>query len=648
MAKEKTKSPAKKDEQVKQHIHTMYTRFLKAQDAVRPKHKIWEEIDRFDRGEQWKDAPIPPWVPKPVTNFIRFVRTLKRANLASSIPQPTFYPEYEEDTELIRMLQKAHDHVWETSKVPRVVRRCIDRALAQGTAIAYVYVDDTYVGGRYYGENNPKNQLFQGKICVKRFPNANFFPDPDAYRLDDCKWIDTTELVPLKQIKENPAFRKYCEQNGTLKKLDALNTDQLERDDSASGTIFDRDNKPTDGAPTIEGDEMVTLHAHWERYYKNGKWHLDVTYYLRNTDFYLLQLKDVQPNEYPFAILYDEEEENDFWGTSTLMDIIENQKIINKLQQTASIIGVLHQNPQKVVHRDSGINAQELARTGTLPGKVWTSNIPGDMAITIIKPMDIPRGLFDLDDRTQQNIREMVGVNEAYTGQSVGSLTTSTGVADLIERATIRDKDKMIQIDEFVERISHLIVLHIIHKWKDERPITTTAPNGESRFEMFKPVDPLTAENLTWRVKSNVYAKAPMTQAAKRQQADKLMQMQGQFQFNPPLITPEEWLRLQDFEDAEDIMKRMQRDRAQMEAERAQNLAGQMAQIATMIADARSKGASDAEIMQIATQLAQQMLDQTRAEEMKNGISSRNPQAESQAPRGVTSQVAMANMANGY
>src|SRR5690606_11196019 len=207
-----------------------------------------------------------------------------------------------------------------------------------------------------------------------------------------------------------------------------------------------------------------------------------------------------------------------------------------------AIIGVLHQNPQKIVYRESGINAQELARTGTLPGKVWTSNVPGEQAITVLKPMEIPRGLFELDDRTQANIREIVGVNEAYTGQSIGSLTTSTGVQELIERATIRDKDKMLQIDDFVERISHLIALFIIHKWKDERPITTVAPDGTPQFEMYKPVDDLTAENLQWRVISNVYAKAPMTQAAKRQQADKLLQTQGQFQFNPPIITPEEWI----------------------------------------------------------------------------------------------------------
>lgn len=637
----------KQIEQTRQQVSRFSQRFNKAHQAVLTRHRQWAVLDQFDRGEQWKDANIPPWVPKPVTNFIRFVRTLKRANLASAIPKARFTPEYPQDEELVVRLQKAYDHVWETENVGRIIRRAIDRSLLQGTSIAYIYTDTMYVGGRYFGEGNPANQLYQGKICIKRWPNARFFPDPDATRLDECKWIETTEILPLSQVKENPAFRKYCEEQGNLKKLDALNTDELERDDNSSGTIYNRENKVTDSGQNIQGDEMATVHAHWERYYEGGKWHLDVTYYLRNTDFFLLRIEDMQPNEYPFAVLYDEEEEEEFWGSSTAMDMLENQKIVNKLQQTASILGVLHQNPQKIVFRESGINAQELARTGTLPGKVWTSNVPGEQAIRVLEPMDIPKGLFDLDDRTQQNIRQIVGINEAYTGQSVGSLTTSTGVADLIERATIRDKDKMVQIDEFVERISDLVVLNILYNWQDERPITTVAPDGRPQFDAWEPVDKLTAENLNWRVKSNVYAKAPMTQASRRQQADKLMQMQGQFQFNPPLLVPEEWVKMQEFDDEQAIISRMEQDRKRLEAEKAQSLAQQMVALSQQAAELARQGMSQQQISQLLTQAAQQVLDQTKQQEVKNGISSQQPQAQSQTPKGVTGEVAMANMARG-
>jgi hypothetical protein len=644
----------KKEEEIKQQISKFGQRFNRSSET---KHKLMATVnilDMFDRGEQWQGA-IPPWVPKPVTNYIRFIRTLKRANLASNIGKAHFFPEHADDAELVNNLQEAYDHVWDRKKVgSNVVRKAVDRALLQGTAIAYVYTDDTAVGGKYFGEGDQKNSLFKGDICIKRIPIGNFFPDPDAYCIEECKWVEYTEVVALETIRNTPAFRKYCEEEGTLKKLDALKNDELDRTDDASGDNFDRDYKRTDGGQTIQGDELATLHVHFEKYYKGGKWHVDSTYYLKNTDFYLLRIEDMNVPELPFAVLYDEEEEGTFWGTSTAMDILENQKIVNKLQQTASVLGVMHQNPQKVVWRESGINAKELARTGTLPGKVWTSNVDPTKAVRTVEPMDIPKGLFELDDRTQGNIREITGVNEAYTGQSVGSLTTSSGVDSLIDRATIRDKDKMIQIDEFVERISHLIVLNILHNWQDERPIAKTMPNGTQEFSQFNPVkDKLTRENLSWRVRSNVYASAPMTQASRREQADKLMNMQGQYQFNPPLITTEEYVKMQEFDNGFEIIQRMEADRARMEKEKAQNLAQQISQLAEQLNQMLGTGMPPEQAAQQVQQMAQEMLDKQRQAEQNNGISSQGGGASQQpqpveAPSGNPNAKAMDAMTQGF
>jgi hypothetical protein len=630
-----------------QTIQKFYQRFRRAQTAVQSKQMTWTELDMFDRGEQWKNEQIPPWIPKPITNYVRFVRTLKRANLASAIPKPTFTPLIPQYREQVSKLQKAHDHVWETQKVDRDIRECIDRALLQGTSIAYVYNDDYFYGGQYYGENDNRNQLYQGKICVKRYPLVNFFPDPDAYELDDCKWIECTELMPLAKIKTNSVFIDYVKEKYGKNLLDTLNSTELEFESSANGTIFDRDAPPDTSTQNIIGDEMATVHIHWERYTnKEGKVQLDVSYYLRSTDFFLLRIEDMQPNVYPFAVLYDEKEENDFHGTSMIQQILENQKVINKLDQTVSIIGVLHQNPQKIVSRESGINAQELARTGTLPGKVWTTNSDPASSIFNVRPPEIPMGAMQLKDRMVQDIRDISGINEAYTGQSVGSLTTSTGVNSLIERATVRDRDKMIQIDEFVERISQLIVLNILYKWQDVRPITTTSPDGQPNFDMYEPVDQITADNLEWIIKSDVYAKAPVTQASKRQQADALMQMQGQFNYNPPIITPEEWIQFQDFDINEEILYRMEEDRKKLEENQAQDLAGKMAQLVAQATDAISKGASQQEVQQMLQQAAQQLIGKQEAEEMKNGRP-RDVAKTAQAPQGTTGQLAMNAMARG-
>lgn len=622
-------------------IQKYYTRFINAENAVTSKHETWRILDLFDRGQQWDGANLPPWVPKPVTNLVRYFRTLKRANLASSIPTANFYAEHPADVEQVKHLQRAYEHVWHMEKVDRTVRRCIDRALLQGTAIAYIYNDDTYVGGKYYGEENPDNHLYVGKICVKRIPNGNFFPDPNAYSLDECKYIEITEVLPLEEVKHTPSYQKYAG-----KQLQDLKVADLDFDTDASGDFYTRTNTKLNTSLTnVKGDELVTVHTHWERYLtKEGRWQVDVSYYLRNSDFFLLRLEDVKPSEYPFAIMYDEEEENDFWGRSTCEDIIENSKIVNRIAQTSAIIATLHQNPQKVVWKESGINAQELAKTGNLPGKTMTSNVPANQAVSYINPPEISRSLFEVEDRLKNDMKEVVGISEAYTGQSVGSLTTSTGVNSLIERSSVRDKDKMIQIDDFVERISYLIILNVMYGWDRARPIMTIQPNGESRYDIFEPVDPLTAENLEIRVRSNVYSKAPITQESKRQQADKVMQMQGQFQYNPPLITPEEWLRLQDFDFQEEIMQRMEKDRQQTEQNSVDNLAKNALQLGVMMQELLSQGVSPQDAQVEAYKYAQQLVQEQQGQE---GQQQSSAPAEQGVPQGTSDALAMQAMAQG-
>jgi hypothetical protein len=623
-------------EEQKKLIHKYVRRHQLATGVMDEHHKLWNVIDKFDRGRQWDNVQIPVWIPKPITNLIRYVRTTKRANLAQSIPQSNFTPLTPIDAPLITKVQKAYEHVWDEQKIPLMVRKVVDRALLFGTSIAYVYAEEN-IQGKYFGEDDDNNQLYRYTVRVKKLNNANFYIDPSAYSIHEAKYITITEPLAFSDVKNNPMFRDYA--GKVLKELEFAD---LQRDNS-NGDIFDRGTNKTDVSNEAEiDDEMVTMHIHWERYRnEDGAWQVDCSYFLWNTDFLLYRIEDFKPSVYPFAVYHDEEEDNSFWGTSTAMDMLENQKIINKTAQAASIIGTLHQNPQKVVLRESGINAAEMSRTGTLAGKVWTSNIPN--AVEVIQPPDIPNGLFDIEDRMKNDIKEMAGITEAYNGESVGSLTTSTGVDSLIDRSTIRDRDKSIQIDNFVEELSNLIVQFILVYWQEERPIMTRKKNGDAEFEVWTPIPARAVENLQYRVRSDVYAKAPITAASKSQMADNLMQMQGQFSFDPPIITPEEWIDMKDFPNKEDILSRMEEDRASKEQQDAQALNEQIMGIIGQAQMMKGQGMSDESLK---AQL-QPMIDELVQATFTSGQNQGSADTMTNAPAGTTSPTAMGNMQQG-
>lgn len=621
-------------------IEKYFYRFRQASFGMDDYHKLWNLLDLFDRGKQWDKVNIPAWIPKPITNLIRYVRTTKRANLAQAIPQANLTPMTPLDKGLVDKLQRAYEHVWDEDKTALTVRRCVDRSLLHGTAIAYVHAEEN-IRGKWYGEDHPNNQLYRYDIKTKRIPIGNFYIDPAAYNLQEARYITVTENLSLQDVKNNPIFREYA--GDQLAKLTA---EDLERDLDAAGDIFDRPTTKLDQSMVrVNGDQMATVHIHWERYRNDqGAWQVDVSYFLWNTHFLLYRIEDFKPAIYPFSVLYDEEEDNSFWGTSIAMDMLENQKIINKTAQAASIIGTLHQNPQKIVLRESGINAAEMSRTGTLAGKVWTSNVPN--AVETINPPDIPKGLFDIEDRMKSDIKDMAGINAAYNGDSVGSLTTSTGVDSLIDRASIRDRDKSIQIDQFVEDLSEIIIRFILVYWREPRPIMTRQANGAAQFDEWTPVDPAVIDNLEWRVRSDVYAKAPITAASRSQQADTLMQMQGQFQYDPPIITPEEWIELKDFPNKQDILARMQSDRVNKQNQDASDLQNQILQIIGQAEAMKGQGMTDDTVKQQVTPMVQQLVQQTFTQGQNQGTSDAMPNSNS-APQGTTSPTAMGNMTKG-
>jgi hypothetical protein len=143
-----------------------------------------------------------------------------------------------------------------------------------------------------------------------------------------------------------------------------------------------------------------------------------------------------------------------------------------------------------------------------------------------------------------------------------------------------------------------------------------------------------------------------MTQASKRQQADKLMQMQGQFQFNPPIITPEEWIQMQEFDMKEQILARMEDDRKRLQSQDIQQMSQQVLQLVDQAIQMAMKGAAVNDINQELQNQVVQILQETQStgaslSTQPNGSVGQSPQAKGGSPNAPMGQVQAANMASG-
>lgn len=558
-------------------------KFHQAKRQRQKKDSKWKELDAFDRGEQWElgGVQIPEWIPKPVTNYIHLVKTTKRAALAIENPEAMILGQSTEDHMKAKTLQQVFSFVWDQMKARMTVRECLETAKLLGTGIAQVYYDD--MNGTVKGGKGGK---YRGEIKIRQIDPASFYPDPNAFKLEDCEFIHIVRRRPISWVEKE--FGK-----NNIKPTDQSHQEQ--------GEIYQR------GYSSEAKDKIVDFHEHYEKVANDtdvGGFKYYVTFVAGNK--IVRERQPLKPNCYPFAFLYDYRQRQDIWGMSTCEVILDNQKLINKVESIMALIGSLLQNPQKVIYKRSGINPQEASTYGSTPGHVWVSDTPVNEAMSWQEPPQIPQALFNLADQARMNIREITGLTEAYMGQTVGSLQTSSGVNSLIERSTLRDRDQMYDLELFVEDLTEIIIKFITEYYTETR-IARILSSDDQEPEFFEFVGSDFKE-LAYDVKIDVSAKAPISRLRKQEELDKILTLQGQMNYEPPIITPQEYMRESDYIDGDKIIKRMNMD----EIQSAEAIVSETME---MVMEAMESGLQHEEVAQMANAMLQ-----AKFEEKQNGL----------------------------
>jgi hypothetical protein len=613
-------------------VQAIMDRLKKGKQAKQNYISVWKELDEFYRGDQYKSQNIPPWVPKPVTNFIHMVITIKRAALATENPMAMLRPLSQDDAESVAQLQRIYEWVWKRIKARKSVRDAIETSKLLGTGIVQVYWDEMtgVLGGT--------NAKYEGEIRTREIDVMNFFVDPNAYRLEEAAWCHVTE-------KKN---RKWVEQEFGIP-LKEERTDESNYGEEYKRDYYRDNNKDSD---------MIDFHSHYERYWNTtkvadvtpqatdpteqmlsgqqqetdpnqeiGGWNYKVTYVAGNKK--LKVIDPLEPNMYPFSVLYDFPQRQEFWGKGTGSLIIDNQKLINKVEGIIAMIGTLLQNPQKVISKRSGINPVEAMKYSFAPGHTWVTNDDPSRSIYWQPVPQIPPALINLAEMAKQNIREVVGLNEAYMGQAIGSLQTSGGVNSLIDRATMRDRDQMYDIELFVEQLTRIIIAFVTTKYTEERFVRfvedPSKPDETMKFLEFIGTN---YNNIEYDLEIDVSAVAPITQARKEANYRELLQIQGQYGFMPAVVTPQEFVKGTNMVDADKIIARMNK-------EEMQNKMNTLAQVAQMMEEAIRGGLPTTDVLGMA---------QAQLQAMESGKAPSGPNApQPNMPHGIGSAAPIQN-----
>jgi hypothetical protein len=158
-----------------------------------------------------------------------------------------------------------------------------------------------------------------------------------------------------------------------------------------------------------------------------------------------------------------------------------------------------------------------------------------------------------------QDIQLISGVDGSYTGKDTGSILTTGGIEQMLDQATLVDQPKIVNYEHYTTRLTKLVLGNLIsfgnkrsYFLKDSK--TKQYRNISVDFSELK-------DDTVFDYSLNISAHLPKNKQRIAQLANVIMEKQMQYnaegQQGVSLMTPEEWLMMQDLPMQEYMLERM-------------------------------------------------------------------------------------------
>ena len=503
--------------------------------------RIFKILDAADHSDIWKvyNRKIPNFVQTPTHNPITIIKEATKASI-----MPTEYSgEYRalsmNAKELADTANKYFQMKWEAANMDEVNNECADYAYLHGTSGVLMgwnnnIVDSTDVTNYF----NPAKHI---KFQARAYHPANIFPDPGASNVDEMRYLFLVERKTKDFLRSIPRFQQSAylveNSNDSMGNVDPSYKLDKAKEYSNEVVSFITCYKKVLRVKQDPVTMLTTLSPSVDIIYMAGRNILDVE-------------KDIQPNCIPFVPLYDEKVPNNFWGISKCYKVLSMYLTLVQLDSIEATGYFKNQNPAEFINALAGLNIADYQNKRDNPDKAFTVNCDPKLVQAFAQRPDLPKTLDGFRQYLMMAIQQVSGVDSAYLGQNYGSIQTTGGVQTAVDRATMRDTNRIKSIDKFIRKELELMTQFFIVHGQQESFFVPN-PNQSSDIPgdelTFNPVDLIANQDICIDV-SNA---APRSNQSYEDAAMKLMELQMKYlpaeHGYPDFITPEEliqWLNI--------------------------------------------------------------------------------------------------------
>lgn len=489
-------------------------------------------LDLTDKGKFWEaiGAKFPPYQILPDTNFVTYIKHNLLASLYTVSKSAEIVPTSQDDAEACTNINIAMEHIWDTTTISFLQFQAGERAALLNLGLTQVGWNETITGGT-------EDTFTKGDIELKNIDPMKFMRDPYSNNIDEAAWCCTYESFPKAVFLAN---KHYADKfKAYVKKNKEEHPDILPSDDAAATTRKDYYNLIVFW--TLEEDGSIN------------------EYHTVDLKTILYMKQGIEPNTMPFAELYFNLPHGDPVGVSQPAKQFANQVTYNLLDSIAYTSIYKNQFPPKFISASSGININAFAKHGSEADKTFI--VQGDPKAVVFYHQfpEISNMLPSKQQALYYGIQEMSGVDDKYTGRNTGSITTTGGTQEMLNRVTLSDAPAIMNYEHYTNRLTKLVLGNLLH-FSPKRTYFTkdkTEPNTWTTVGIdFPNIDNNTVFNYVVQISSEMPKNKQRVQAWANTMMEKQMQYAKDGQ-QVDLITNEEWLQMQDVPYKEQMMERM-------------------------------------------------------------------------------------------
>lgn len=489
--------------------------------------RVCRQLDAYDSGNFWSHvkAKLPKHQMLVDTNYVNYIKQNQVNSIYSGGYIADINPRSAEDEDLARNINAFLEFVYDDVELNYFQLLAGDRAALLNVGAIMIEWDNV---------NKKVKPKFVDTSCLYLDPATRVYQEGSA--------LFVAEIVSRRDlIRSNPEYEKKLKKKALT---------------SASSSYYGGayiDSK----TPTDKDDIVYVLNA----FVKNEKGGID-QYVIANEDTILASKENIKPDMFPVAVLYGLPPIKDAYGFNVTKLCLRNCLALNLLDS----IGITHVYAQQrratIMRRDIGISVDYLSENINNPDATIPVNGDPTKAVHQLDLPDLPNFLVEYRAKLEESIFLISGVDPMYTGRQTNSVTTTGGVERIQQRASLTDATKIAMLEHFVKNLTKMIYMFYV-EFGDDYQVFNKAKHPALKEIYRVNFKDIREKHIEFDFSMNASPYLPKNRVRYAEAATQIMEMQGQYQMNPPLITPEEWLKYQDFPQKDLMLQRMEKQRVQ-------------------------------------------------------------------------------------